>query len=105
MQNTQLISAVAIKGKQNRASILYFCLTITSNLKPSELDSLLPDATCPDEWLKFNCSCYQISGNGSWDEGREHCMRKGGDLVQFFSNVHWDIIFCNCYIWNNRIRE
>ncbi|XP_032422675.1 asialoglycoprotein receptor 1-like [Xiphophorus hellerii] len=39
------------------------------------------NATCPGDWLKFNCSCYQISGNGSWDEGREDCMRKGGDLV------------------------
>lgn len=58
-----------------------FKIDLHKNLKPSELDSLLPDATCPGEWLKFNCSCYQISGNGSWVEGREDCMRKGGDLV------------------------
>uniref|UniRef100_A0A3B5MMP7 C-type lectin domain-containing protein n=1 Tax=Xiphophorus couchianus TaxID=32473 RepID=A0A3B5MMP7_9TELE len=85
--------SILYRQKHSVSTIIFSCHNLTKlffvsfkidlhkNLKPSELDSLLPDATCPDEWLKFNCSCYQISGNGSWDEGREHCMRKGGDLV------------------------
>ncbi|KAM4560989.1 C-type lectin domain family 10 member A-like isoform 2-T2 [Fundulus diaphanus] len=48
----------------------------------SGLESLSEqNTTCPDGWTKFNCSCYQSFGPGSWDEGREDCARKGGDLV------------------------
>uniref|UniRef100_A0A3B3X230 C-type lectin domain-containing protein n=1 Tax=Poecilia mexicana TaxID=48701 RepID=A0A3B3X230_9TELE len=42
---------------------------------------LFENTTCPLGWPKFNCSCYQIFGKGSWDEGRENCTREGGDLV------------------------
>ncbi|XP_014855539.1 PREDICTED: C-type lectin domain family 10 member A-like [Poecilia mexicana] len=43
--------------------------------------SFQENTTCPLGWPKFNCSCYQIFGKGSWDEGRENCTREGGDLV------------------------
>ncbi|KAM4560988.1 uncharacterized protein V3H82_015062 isoform 1-T1 [Fundulus diaphanus] len=46
-----------------------------------KLCHLFKNTTCPDGWTKFNCSCYQSFGPGSWDEGREDCARKGGDLV------------------------
>ncbi|XP_035994586.1 neurocan core protein isoform X2 [Fundulus heteroclitus] len=39
------------------------------------------NTTCPEGWTKFNCSCYQSFGAGSWDEGREDCISKGGNLV------------------------
>ncbi|MEQ2254014.1 hypothetical protein ILYODFUR_038555 [Ilyodon furcidens] len=30
----------------------------------------------------FGCSCYYLStSSGSWDEGREDCKNRGGDLL------------------------
>ncbi|KAK5621541.1 hypothetical protein CRENBAI_001595 [Crenichthys baileyi] len=30
----------------------------------------------------FSCSCYYLStSSGSWDEGREDCRNRGGDLL------------------------
>ncbi|XP_047227404.1 C-type lectin domain family 4 member G-like isoform X1 [Girardinichthys multiradiatus] len=51
----------------------------TKELK--RLCQLIENTTCPKGWIKFNCSCYNIFGTGSWDEGREDCISKGGDLV------------------------
>ncbi|XP_041857233.1 CD209 antigen-like protein C isoform X1 [Melanotaenia boesemani] len=38
--------------------------------------------TCPAGWRTFSCSCYILSTtSGSWDQGREDCRGRGGDLV------------------------
>uniref|UniRef100_A0A3Q2QI44 CD209 antigen-like protein E n=1 Tax=Fundulus heteroclitus TaxID=8078 RepID=A0A3Q2QI44_FUNHE len=38
--------------------------------------------TCPAGWSMSGSSCYLLSTNtGSWDEGREDCENRGGDLV------------------------
>ncbi|MEQ2213689.1 hypothetical protein XENOCAPTIV_019196 [Xenoophorus captivus] len=38
--------------------------------------------TCSAGWSMFSCSCYYLStSSGSWDEGREDCRNRGGDLL------------------------
>ncbi|XP_014872024.1 C-type lectin domain family 10 member A-like [Poecilia latipinna] len=52
-----------------------------STLSDNLTASFQENTTCPLGWPKFNCSCYRVFGDGSWDEGRADCTREGGDLV------------------------
>uniref|UniRef100_A0A087YBD4 C-type lectin domain-containing protein n=1 Tax=Poecilia formosa TaxID=48698 RepID=A0A087YBD4_POEFO len=62
-------------------------LTEMSN-EMSRLQTLLKKKrTCPAGWRMFSFSCYLVSTKtDSWDEGREDCKNKGGDLVVIDNN-------------------
>ncbi|KAM9472467.1 uncharacterized protein ACWYII_007784 [Salvelinus alpinus] len=37
---------------------------------------------CPAGWRKFDCSCYFLSSESkTWEESRQDCLNRGGDLV------------------------
>ncbi|KAL1023925.1 hypothetical protein UPYG_G00049080 [Umbra pygmaea] len=47
-----------------------------------QLKQSLSLKVCPDGWIKFGSSCYYISTEKkTWDESREDCLQRGGDLV------------------------
>ncbi|XP_071392763.1 C-type lectin domain family 4 member M-like [Centroberyx affinis] len=61
-------------------------LTICNKLTEDEdcQDKLLcsEEASCPESWLKLDCSCYYVSTEEkTWDEGRQDCLSRGADLV------------------------
>ncbi|XP_067088357.1 macrophage mannose receptor 1-like [Osmerus mordax] len=38
--------------------------------------------SCPDGWLKFSCSCYNVSTEWkNWTDSRQDCRGRGADLV------------------------
>ena len=40
------------------------------------------EVTCPDDWLKFGCSCYYVSTEKkNWADSRQDCRGRGADLV------------------------
>ena len=42
----------------------------------------LTDPTCPEGWRKFENACYHLSDQrDSWNNSRNDCIAKGGDLV------------------------
>ncbi|XP_056435270.1 C-type lectin domain family 17, member A-like [Gadus chalcogrammus] len=49
-----------------------------------QIESLvyLAGQTCPEGWRKFENACYHHSDQKkSWNNGRNDCIKKGGDLV------------------------
>uniref|UniRef100_A0AAY4ARG9 C-type lectin domain-containing protein n=1 Tax=Denticeps clupeoides TaxID=299321 RepID=A0AAY4ARG9_9TELE len=36
---------------------------------------------CDPGWKQLNCKCYFSISAVTWDEGRQHCKEKGGDLA------------------------
>ncbi|XP_071381716.1 CD209 antigen-like protein C [Centroberyx affinis] len=61
-------------------------LTICNKLTEDEdcQDKLLcsEEASCPEGWLKLDCSCYYVStGKKNWDKGRQDCLSREADLV------------------------
>ncbi|XP_028847361.1 collectin-12-like isoform X2 [Denticeps clupeoides] len=39
------------------------------------------DKPCDPGWKQLNCKCYFSISAVTWDEGRQHCKEKGGDLA------------------------
>uniref|UniRef100_A0A8C5CCV6 CD209 antigen-like protein C n=1 Tax=Gadus morhua TaxID=8049 RepID=A0A8C5CCV6_GADMO len=45
-------------------------------------DNIKRNQTCPEGWRKFENACYHHSDQKkSWNNGRNDCIKKGGDLV------------------------
>ncbi|XP_031670242.1 C-type lectin domain family 4 member M-like isoform X1 [Oncorhynchus kisutch] len=48
---------------------------------------------CPVGWRKFDCSCYFLSiVSKTWEESRQDCLNRGGDLVIIQSREEQDHI-------------
>eukprot|EP00063_Salmo_salar_P083259 XP_014058094.1 PREDICTED: CD209 antigen-like protein C isoform X2 [Salmo salar] len=49
--------------------------------------------SCPDGWRKFDCSCYFLSiESKTWEESRQDCLNRGGNLVIIQSREEQDYI-------------
>uniref|UniRef100_A0AAZ3P144 C-type lectin domain-containing protein n=1 Tax=Oncorhynchus tshawytscha TaxID=74940 RepID=A0AAZ3P144_ONCTS len=74
----------------------YNNLTEERDQLPRERDMLVWRAErsgCPVGWRMFDCSCYFLSiVSKTWEESRQDCLNRGGDLVIIQSREEQDYI-------------
>uniref|UniRef100_A0AAX7UUH1 Mannose receptor, C type 1b n=1 Tax=Astatotilapia calliptera TaxID=8154 RepID=A0AAX7UUH1_ASTCA len=69
-----------------------------------------PKGGCPPPWKKFNSKCYSIifkNQNLTWQDAREKCKQKGGQLASITSRQHHSVdptLFPqkNCFVINTK---
>uniref|UniRef100_A0A3Q2WSD4 Mannose receptor, C type 1b n=1 Tax=Haplochromis burtoni TaxID=8153 RepID=A0A3Q2WSD4_HAPBU len=68
-----------------------------------------PKGGCPPPWKKFNSKCYIIfkNQNLTWQDAREKCKQKGGQLASITSRQHHSVdptLFPqkNCFVINTK---
>ncbi|XP_060567340.1 perlucin-like protein [Ruditapes philippinarum] len=50
--------------------------------------------TCPDGWIKFQCSCYMyVSTEVDWQTAKSDCQSKGAYLVEITTKAESDFIY------------
>ncbi|XP_053184268.1 CD209 antigen-like protein E [Scomber japonicus] len=84
-----------IRGLTEERDLLNANLTETTK-KLHQLQSLSKQKkTCPAGWTMFNYTCYLISTKSdSWENGRQDCRGRGGDLVVIDSHEEQDFLTC-----------
>ncbi|XP_067332590.1 CD209 antigen-like protein A isoform X3 [Channa argus] len=66
---------------QNRVNNLSIINNQSKNLI-QQLQDQIAGKLCPEEWMRFGCSCYFMSTEKkSWSESRTDCVNRGSDLV------------------------
>ncbi|XP_055754559.1 C-type lectin domain family 4 member M-like [Salvelinus fontinalis] len=74
-------------AERDQLQASYSNLTAERHQLQRERDLLVWNLTCersgcPDGWRKFDCSCYFLSSESkTWEESRQDCLKRGGDLV------------------------
>ncbi|XP_030643701.1 C-type lectin domain family 12 member B-like [Chanos chanos] len=78
--NRLLTSLTTLSKERDQLETSYNILRLERDELQRKLSTQV--GTCPDGWRRFQCSCYYVSTvTTNWEQSRQDCRGKGGDLV------------------------